>query len=90
IPKPRGALGKPTGGGYPLVAILGWSLMDYKATQEYLQNLARTELDPTKSFKLQDPQMVEEICHKADEKFPILKKYIDHWATKDFVATFLK
>ncbi|KAF8575769.1 hypothetical protein K439DRAFT_1623339 [Ramaria rubella] len=103
IPRPRGALGKPTGGGYSLLAILGWSPMDYKATQ----NLARTELNPTKSFKLQDPQMVEELCHKvstsvprtisllltihkADEKFPILKKYIDRWATKDFVATFLK
>lgn len=90
VPKPKGPLGKPSGGGYSLPAALAWSTKDYKEAQEYLHGLARERLDISKSFSSQDPDTIEQLCRMADERFPILKRYVDRWATKDFFATFLK
>ncbi|KAF8577459.1 hypothetical protein K439DRAFT_1533438 [Ramaria rubella] len=68
IAKPKGSSGKPSG--------------DYKAAQEFLQDLARESLDLTKSYKSQDPEPIEELCRKAYNKLPILKWYENHWVTK--------
>ncbi|KAH6885509.1 hypothetical protein BKA70DRAFT_1237096 [Coprinopsis sp. MPI-PUGE-AT-0042] len=88
IPEPDGEVGRPGRGGYSLEAKLDWPPGLYQET--FTKKAVQDTLDPSKPFTSQDQVQVQAVITKMLAKFPILRRYDNSWASRDFIKGCLK
>ncbi|KAH6911745.1 hypothetical protein BKA70DRAFT_1423499 [Coprinopsis sp. MPI-PUGE-AT-0042] len=90
IPEPDGEAGRPGRGGYNLQQKLDWAPGLYQAVRNFAKQRVGETLDRSKPFTAQDPVQVQAVIVEMLASFPILKRYEDNWASKDFIRGCLK
>ncbi|THH26511.1 hypothetical protein EUX98_g7678 [Antrodiella citrinella] len=89
IPKPKGALGRPNGGGYSLRTALRWSDRSYHDVYWFVKELAKGEMKPGVSFTRQPACAFAIIKDMSADLYPFLEKYEDLWPVDDFIRSSL-
>ncbi|KIJ50295.1 hypothetical protein M422DRAFT_27338 [Sphaerobolus stellatus SS14] len=89
ISKPPGRVGKPNHGGYSLRKALGWEDELYDAVHAYFRKIV-SEQELKAVYSQQDPDVIMAICEDAKNEYPILARYNDDWASKDFLYALFK
>ncbi|KAG2741025.1 hypothetical protein P692DRAFT_201727322, partial [Suillus brevipes Sb2] len=90
IPRPPGALSKPTAGGYALKDALGWEDATYKYVQKVLHSICLNHLEVARPYHEQSTSALTKYCVAALKEFPALANYVDHWPARDFAKMYMK
>ncbi|KIJ47659.1 hypothetical protein M422DRAFT_248668 [Sphaerobolus stellatus SS14] len=90
IPKPKGEVGHPGGNGYSLSNELKWDKTVYEAVQKGVHRLADAHLNNNFGISKQDDKDIWIVLKKANQEFPILRKYVAYWPAQDMVKLYLK
>ncbi|KIJ23488.1 hypothetical protein M422DRAFT_275912 [Sphaerobolus stellatus SS14] len=90
IPKPKGEVGHPGGNGYSLSNELRWDKTVYEAVQKGVHRLADAHLNNNFGISKQDDRDIWIVLKKANQEFPILRKYVAYWPARNMVKLYLK
>ncbi|THU94034.1 hypothetical protein K435DRAFT_860943 [Dendrothele bispora CBS 962.96] len=90
VPKPQGEMGRPNRGGYNLQAALNWDDEKYSEVKKYINSLVVQHLDCEIPFTHQPLQDLQIVRSQAKKRYPELRRYINQWATDDFIRSKIK
>ncbi|KAL0064352.1 hypothetical protein AAF712_008652 [Marasmius tenuissimus] len=90
IPKPRGEVGRPGGGGYHLERALGWPKAKFEQVTGFVRQQVLSIMDCAVPFTQQPEAELERVRAASVREFPWLSTYKDLWVIDDMVRSRLK